>query len=155
MESLERIGSQLEVSERLAAMGRVTAGVAHEVKNPLNSMRLWLEVLKANMPVEIEPQQAVKMLDSEIDRLDRAVKTFLNFTRPVELNLEETDLRALLEEVLDAARPSIIKAGLELTRRYCPRLPAGDGRPAADPSGDAEPGAQRLRIHDPGGPDHR
>ena len=114
VESLERIGSQLEVSEKLAALGRVTAGVAHEVKNPLNSMRLWLEVLKANMPVEPEPQQAVKMLDSEIDRLDRAVKTFLNFTRPVELNLEETDLRLLMEEVLDAARPTITKAGLEL-----------------------------------------
>jgi len=114
VESLERIGSQLQVSERLAALGRVTAGVAHEVKNPLNSMRLWLEILKANMPTDPEPQQAVKMLDSEIDRLDRAVKTFLNFTRPVELNLEETDLRGLLEEVLDAARPSIAKGGLTL-----------------------------------------
>ena len=115
MESLERIGSQLQVSERLAALGRVTAGIAHEVKNPLNSMRLWLEVLKANMPVDPEPQQAVKMLDSEIDRLDRAVKTFLNFTRPVELNLEETDLRVVLEDVLDAARPSITKARLVLS----------------------------------------
>jgi len=114
VESLQRIGDQLQISERLAALGRLTAGVAHEVKNPLNSMRLWLEVLKANMPVELEPQQAVKMLDSEIDRLDRAVKTFLNFTRPVELKLEETDLRELLDEVLDAARPSITKAGLEL-----------------------------------------
>jgi PAS domain S-box-containing protein len=114
VESLERIGNQLQVSERLAAIGRVTAGVAHEVKNPLNSMRLWLEVLKANMPVEPEPQQAVKMLDSEIDRLDRAVKTFLNFTKPVELKLEETDLRALLEEVIEAARPEIVKAGVEL-----------------------------------------
>jgi len=114
VESLQRIGDQLQISERLAALGRLTAGVAHEVKNPLNSMRLWLEVLKANMPVELEPQQAVKMLDSEIDRLDRAVKTFLNFTRPVELKLEETDLRELLDEVLDAARPSISKAGLEL-----------------------------------------
>jgi PAS domain S-box-containing protein len=114
VESLERIGNQLQVSERLAALGRVTAGVAHEVKNPLNSMRLWLEVLKANMPVEPEPQQAVKMLDSEIDRLDRAVKTFLNFTRPVELKLEETDLRMLLDDVLDAARPAINKAGVEL-----------------------------------------
>jgi len=84
------------------------------VKNPLNSMRLWLEVLKANMPVEPEPQQAVKMLDSEIDRLDRAVKTFLNFTRPVELKLEEVELRSIAEEVLDAARPAAIKAGLTL-----------------------------------------
>ncbi len=112
--SLERFGNQLQLSERLATLGRQTTGVAHEVKNPLNSMRLWLEVLKANMPVDPEPQQAVKMLDSEIDRLDRAVKTFLNFTKPVELKLEETDLRILLEEVLDAARPSIAKAGLSL-----------------------------------------
>jgi PAS domain S-box-containing protein len=115
VESLERIGSQLQVSERLAALGRVTAGVAHEVKNPLNSMRLWLEILKANMPVDPEPQQAVRMLDSEIDRLDRAVKTFLNFTKPVELNLQETDARDILDEVLDAAGPSIKRAGLILS----------------------------------------
>jgi signal transduction histidine kinase len=66
------------------------------------------------MPVDPEPQQAVKMLDSEIDRLDRAVKTFLNFTKPLEMRLEETDLRALLEEIADAARPSITRAGVDL-----------------------------------------
>jgi PAS domain S-box-containing protein len=114
VESLERIGNQLQVSERLAALGRVTAGVAHEVKNPLNSMRLWLEVLKANMPTDPEPQQAVKMLDTEIDRLDRAVKTFLNFTKPVEMKLEETDIRPLLQDVIDAAKPSISRAGVDL-----------------------------------------
>ena len=84
------------------------------MKNPLNSMRLWLEVLKGNMPVEPEPQQAVKMLDSEIDRLDRAVKTFLNFTRPVEMNLEQTDLPNFLEEILAAARPTIVKSEIKL-----------------------------------------
>ena len=125
IETLERIGNQLQVSERLAALGRVTAGVAHEVKNPLNSMRLWLEVLKGNMPIEPEPQQAVKMLDSEIDRLDRAVKTFLNFTKPVEINLEETDLRALLEEILDAARPVDHEAGLEFAADLPAEFPAG------------------------------
>ncbi len=120
--SLERIGNQLQLSERMAVLGRQTAGVAHEVKNPLNSMRLWLEVLKANMPVEPEPQQAVKMLDSEIDRLDRAVKTFLNFTRPVELKLEEVDLRSVAEEVLEAARPRAARAGLTLRADTSPDL---------------------------------
>jgi PAS domain S-box-containing protein len=123
VESRERIGSQLQVSERLAALGRVTAGVAHEVKNPLNSMRLWLEVLKVNMPIDPEPQQAVKMLDTEIDRLDRAVKTFLNFTRPVELTLEETDLEPLLGEIVGASRPGVTKAGLTLELNAAGNVP--------------------------------
>ncbi len=114
LESMERIGSQLRVSERLAALGRVTAGVAHEVKNPLNSMRVWLEVLKGNLPPEAETQQAAKMLDSEIDRLDRVVKTFLEFSRPVELEYEEVDLPTLLDHVLASARPSIDRAHVEL-----------------------------------------
>ncbi len=63
------------------------------------------------------------MLDTEIDRLDHAVKTFLNFTKPIEVNLEETDVRALLEEVLDAARPSVAKAGVELRADLPPEFP--------------------------------
>ncbi|MFY9531066.1 MAG: ATP-binding protein [Candidatus Acidiferrales bacterium] len=123
LESLERIGSQLQVSERLAALGRVTAGVAHEVKNPLNSMRVWLEVLKSNLPVEPESQQALKMLDSEIDRLDRAVKTFLDFTHPVEIELAETDLVTLLREVLDSARPAIHRAHVQLLAQFPENFP--------------------------------
>ncbi len=100
LESIERIGRQLQVSERLAALGRVTAGVAHEVKNPLNSMRLWLENLKESLPAGEElPRQAVAVLDSEIDRLDSVVKRFLDFMRPPELRLEETHLEDLLREV--------------------------------------------------------
>src|SRR3984957_9244052 len=52
LDSIESINTQLQVSERLAALGRITAGVAHEVKNPLNSMRLWLENLKESLPAE-------------------------------------------------------------------------------------------------------
>jgi signal transduction histidine kinase len=123
LDSIEQIGSHLQVSERLAALGRVTAGVAHEVKNPLNSMRVWLEVLKSNLPPEPEPQQAAKMLDSEIDRLDRAVKTFLDFTRPVEIALVETDLVALLTEVLESAQPAIQRAQVQLVTVFPPRFP--------------------------------
>lgn len=124
LESLERIGSQLQVSERLAAIGRVTAGVAHEVKNPLNSMRLWLENLRESLPADQGvAQQAVKILDGEIDRLDRVVKTFLDFSRPVELRFEETPLAELLEEVLTVARPQIEQARVEA------KLEVADGVP--------------------------
>jgi len=116
LDSLESINTQLQVSERLAALGRITAGVAHEVKNPLNSMRLWLENLKESLPSEQDAgaQQAVQVLDKEIDRLDAVVKRFLDFTRPVELKLEATDLAELLREVMRVAHPQLLKAGVEV-----------------------------------------
>lgn len=115
LDSLESINTQLQVSERLAALGRITAGVAHEVKNPLNSMRLWLENLKETLSTEKEAgaQQAVQVLDKEIDRLDTVVKRFLDFTRPLEVKLEATDLAELLREVLSVSRPQLQRAGVE------------------------------------------
>jgi PAS domain S-box-containing protein len=114
LDSLESINTQLQVSERLAALGKITAGVAHEVKNPLNSMRLWLENLKDTLPPEQAPsaQQAVQVLDKEIDRLDAVVKRFLDFTRPLEVKLESTDLAELLKDVMDVAHPQLQKAGV-------------------------------------------
>ena len=123
LDSLERIGRRLQVSERLSALGRVTAGVAHEVKNPLNSMRLWLENLKSSLPGDHEGQQAVRILDKEIDRLDRVVKTFLDFSRPVEIDLSESDLPSLLNEILDNARPAMAKAGVVLATQIPERFP--------------------------------
>src|SRR5947199_2367749 len=103
LDSLESIGTQLRVSERLAALGRITAGVAHEVKNPLNSMRLWLENLKESLPKDHDSgsQQAVQVLDTEIDRLDAVVKRFLDFTRALAVPLARTQLATLLQEVLE------------------------------------------------------
>ncbi|MGH9703037.1 MAG: sensor histidine kinase [Candidatus Acidiferrales bacterium] len=123
LDSLERIGSQLQVSERLSALGRATAGVAHEVKNPLNSMRLWLENLKSSLPSDHDGQQAVRILDEEIGRLDRVVKTFLDFSRPVELHLEETDLGKLIDEVLELAQPQIEAAQVTAIAEVPPLFP--------------------------------
>lgn len=116
LDSIESINTQLQVSERLAALGRITAGVAHEVKNPLNSMRLWLENLKESLPSDSDANshQAVQVLDKEIDRLDTVVKRFLDFTRPMEVKLEQTQLSQLLREVLEVARPQLQKANVEV-----------------------------------------
>src|SRR5262249_40869786 len=125
LDSLESINTQLQVSERLAALGKITAGVAHEVKNPLNSMRLWLENLKESLSTDQEPaaQQAVHVLDKEIDRLDAVVKRFLDFTRPIEVKLESTNLTELLSEVISVARPQLFKAGVTVEETF------GDGVP--------------------------
>jgi PAS domain S-box-containing protein len=118
LDSLESINTQLQVSERLAALGRITAGVAHEVKNPLNSMRLWLENLKESLPADADgaSQQAVQVLDKEIDRLDAVVKRFLDFTRPMDIRLEATQLAELLGEVLEVAQPQLQKSNIQLAQ---------------------------------------
>jgi PAS domain S-box-containing protein len=118
LDSLESIDTQLQVSERLAALGRVTAGVAHEVKNPLNSMRLWLENLKESLGMDGDSsaRQAVQMLDKEIDRLDQVVKRFLDFTRPMDVRLEATQLADLLKEVLEIAKPQLQRSNIQLAQ---------------------------------------
>src|SRR5207302_5151551 len=119
LDSLESINTQLKVSERLAALGRITAGVAHEVKNPLNSMRLWLENLKESLSFDGDnssARQAVQVLDKEIDRLDQVVKRFLDFTRPMDVRLEATQLADLLKEVLEIAKPQLEKSNIQLAQ---------------------------------------
>ena len=122
LDSLESIGTQLRVSERLAALGRITAGVAHEVKNPLNSMRLWLENLKESLSYEGfydgdgPSRQAVQVLDKEIDRLDQVVKRFLDFTRPMDVRLEATQLAELLQEVLEIAKPQLEQSDIQIAQ---------------------------------------
>lgn len=125
LESRERIGTQLQVSERLANLGRITAGVAHEVKNPLNSMRIWLENLKGSLPDADGLQlQAVRVLDSEIDRLDSVVKRFLDFTHPPEMHQEESSLKEILEGVVALERPELEKSNVKLDARLADDVPS-------------------------------
>jgi signal transduction histidine kinase len=94
------------------------------VKNPLNSMRLWIENLKEAVPQEQElARKGLKILDSEIDRLDRVVRTFLDFNRPVELRLEDAALGELLLEVVAVAQPQIKKAGVLATLECADSVP--------------------------------
>jgi len=118
LDSIESINTQLQVSERLAALGRITAGVAHEVKNPLNSMRLWLENLKESLPPETDDsaKQAVNVLDAEIHRLDAVGKRFLDFSRPMDVRLEPTQLAPLLQEVLEVAAPQLEKSKVQVAQ---------------------------------------
>lgn len=95
-ESRRQLQLQLDISSRLAAIGRLTGGVAHEIKNPLNAMALHLEVLKAKLD---HPEPEIAVIAGEIRRLDRVVKTFLDFNRPVEVRIQEFDLALLAREV--------------------------------------------------------
>ncbi len=106
-ESVHRIEDEIELSRRLAAIGRLTSGVAHEVKNPINAIVVHLEVLRQKMK-EIDPdtKRHVDVIGSEIQRLDRVVQTLVDFTRPVELRLNDMDLRKMVDDVVLLASPA-------------------------------------------------
>ncbi|HME37088.1 MAG TPA: ATP-binding protein [Candidatus Sulfotelmatobacter sp.] len=114
-ESVRRIGDEIEMSRRLSASGRLTRGVAHEVKNPINAIVLHLQLLR-NKLAEQEPdtRRHMDIIDSEIRRLDRVVQTLVDFTRPRDLHLEEVDLRRLMEEVAQLAAPDAEQHGVTI-----------------------------------------
>jgi len=108
LESVEAIESELELSRRMAAIGRLTSGVGHEVKNPINAIVVHLELLK-NKLGDANPQAGrhLEVIDAEIHRLDRVVQTLVDFSRPVELQLREQDLRQVIGDVLALAQEEL------------------------------------------------
>src|SRR5579863_2609869 len=114
-ESVRRIGDEIEMSRRLSASGRLTRGVAHEVKNPINAIVLHLQLLQ-NKLAQQEPdtRRHVDIIDNEIRRLDRVVQTLVDFTRPRDLHIEDIDLRQLLEDVAQLAAPDAEQHGVNI-----------------------------------------
>jgi PAS domain S-box-containing protein len=114
-ESVRRIENEIELSHRLASIGRLTSGVAHEVKNPINAIVVHLELLREKMrDAQPDTRRHLDIISNEIHRLDRVVQTLIDFNRPVELRLKTTDLRRVLEEVTQLAAPEAEQNGVSI-----------------------------------------
>jgi signal transduction histidine kinase len=116
-ETIQRLETQLDFAGKVAALNRITAGVAHEVKNPLHSMVIHLELLSAKLDAGLDPKQHLDILTSEVNRLKRVVQTFLDFTRPVEVKLSQLDANTLVREVILLAADARAQ-GIDLTEQY-------------------------------------
>ena len=118
LESAEEIESELELSRRMAAIGRLTSGVGHEVKNPINAIVVHLELLKTKLGDASAPAvRHLDVIDAEIHRLDRVVQMLVDFSRPVELQLREQDLRGVIGEVLALSAEELSTHNVTLVSR--------------------------------------
>jgi signal transduction histidine kinase len=114
-EAQRKLNRQLQTADRLAAISKISGGVAHEVKNPLNAILLHVEVARAKLgrgDSNVVPEMDI--IAREILRLDRVVRTFLDFSRPVELKLDNVPVQVLVNEVVDLARPQALAGNIKI-----------------------------------------
>jgi signal transduction histidine kinase len=130
---ITQVHSTLNYSRKLAALGRLMAGVAHEVKNPLNAMTIHLELLKTKLArqsaaaaatSDVEPRTSdvsrhVDIIGKEIQRLDQVLNGFLRFARPDELKLQATHLAHIVSDVVTTIAPEAERLRVAV-RHECP-----------------------------------
>jgi PAS domain S-box-containing protein len=128
LEKLSQLGSHLSYSQKLSALGRLTSGVAHEIKNPLNAMVIHVALLRQKLESAAPDARGhLDVLDEQIGRLDRVIQGFLKFTRPEELHLDSVPLEEVLEGVLRLISGEAEKNGIQLVADIGANLPPVHG----------------------------
>ena len=109
-------------SDRLAALGQLSAGLAHELRNPLGTIKASAEMLSRNVAAENEVAREVAgFISSEVDRTNSLVTRFLQFARPLELRLDTADLAHTLDRAVAAVEREA--PGIAIYRNYEPAIP--------------------------------
>lgn len=130
IEREKQIENELRHSERLAGLGRLVAGVAHEVRNPLATIRLRVQMCQRDTN-NLRIKESCDIALDEIDRLNGIVNRLLNFARPIQLHLEQADLKQIIERRMEFFRDKAQKSGITLVARlpeWGMRLPVDKDR---------------------------
>ncbi len=156
--SLGRQRDELRRAERLAAVGRISAQITHEIRNPLNAIGLNAELLAEELEdaqAPAEARQLVVAISREVDRLNGVAEEYLRFARLPRPSLGRHDLNELVGSLLDFLAPELQAAGVEVVRELAPAalpLRADEGQLRAvflnlvRNSREAMPGGGRLTV---------
>lgn len=106
---------RLVQSERLAAVGQLAAGIAHEIRNPLTSMKMTIQLLKRKQ-IDEPSKESLQVVLSEIDRLEIIVSGILDFARPMELTVKPTNIINVIDEVIRLMNPNLRHRKVEVIK---------------------------------------
>jgi two-component system, NtrC family, sensor kinase len=126
---LKQRQEQLIRSEKMAALGQLSAGVAHEIRNPLTSIKIFIQTLEKEIDLDENQQEDFRIIRKEIDRLNEIVVRFLNFARPEEPQLQPVNLYGLMMDTLNLLMARIKGHGIRLNVSLSPDLPLVEGDP--------------------------
>jgi len=115
-------------SQRLAFVGALASGLAHEVKNPLSTLRLNLRLLEEDLAESGQPgasrmQSRLQVLCQEVERLNDVLNDYLRFARQHQLHPQPANLNDVLEEILEFVRPEALRRNVQLRHRFAANLP--------------------------------
>ncbi len=108
---------QLRRADRLSALGELSAGMAHEIRNPLSSIKGAVEILKDDYGPEETKYEFIQILLKETDRLNHIVEEFLAFARPKQPEFEPSDVNEAVESVLALTEQEAKKAGIQVVKK--------------------------------------
>lgn len=111
-ESRARLEADLRREDRLRVMGRLVAGIAHEIRNPLNSIRLTIQVLERRLRGQNGAQEAIPLVIAEVDRLDKLLNGLLAFRRERSEDLRLEAIRPVLERTLALVKPQLLERNI-------------------------------------------
>ena len=116
-------------SQRLASVGRLAAGVAHEIRNPLSSIKGFATYFKERYPDRPEDQQTANIMIQEVDRLNRVVGQLLEFARPISVKTQRISLQALLKDSIKLIEDRATAKGITVQTQYAAELDSARGDP--------------------------
>jgi len=120
---LQRTREALLESEKLAAMGRLTSQIAHELNNPIYGIMNTLELLKTEIPPENKRRKILDLSLSEIERLSEMLRNMLSFSKPEEEARKKIDLNNLIEGILLMMEKQMREANIKIVRQFDPEIP--------------------------------
>lgn len=115
---LRKTEAQLIRSEKLAALGQLAAGIAHEIRNPLTSINILIHSMTANLSAETAQREDLKVIEEEIQRINEIVEQFLRFARPAPPLFKETEILTVFDEVLHLLKPQIERLRIVVNRDF-------------------------------------